>query len=431
MNWWATRDETYASPIVRGMARTRPGERARDRILSDHEVAALWRATATLDTFGSLVRMLLLTAQRRSEVAHMRRSEIRDGVWTVPAERYKTNRATAVPLPRLALEIVQAQPIVAGSDLVFTQDGRRPFGNFSVAKRKLDRAMVDELSRRSIDSHPREQAAALPQWQLHDLRRTARSLMSRGGVRPDIAERVLGHAISGVAGVDDRHSYEHEKATALKVLELQISKIVDRQGRLRLSRCTAPEISQCGRHAALHRADLLAHLVDAALPDQVILVSVAGSLRGSAKRPDPPRSAGPSALRGAAFERLDDIRPSTAVPDIDRLRYAVPCADDRECADLLSVKQLIVHEVHHPDLVRCRRRCSAIPEHFISVSDEAFETILSGLPFSLLVIQHGQLVFKSMNLSFGHRKQEVHLIGRSLLLAKQIVPPVQVRELFQ
>ena len=58
----------------------------------------------------------------------------------------------------------------------------------------------------------------IPAWTLHDLRRTARSLMSRASVRPDIAERVLGHSIKGVAAVYDRHSYRDEKAAALRQL---------------------------------------------------------------------------------------------------------------------------------------------------------------------------------------------------------------------
>ncbi len=66
----------------------------------------------------------------------------------------------------------------------------------------------------------------MPPWTLHDLRRTARSLMSRAGVRPDISERVLGHAIPGVQGVYDRHTYDSEKADALKRLSDLISKIV-------------------------------------------------------------------------------------------------------------------------------------------------------------------------------------------------------------
>ena len=73
---------------------------------------------------------------------------------------------------------------------------------------------------------PRKLPAEMPQWQLHDLRRTARSLMARAGVRPDIAERVLGHAIAGVEGVYDRHQYADEKADALARLAALVRDIV-------------------------------------------------------------------------------------------------------------------------------------------------------------------------------------------------------------
>jgi len=101
-NWIATRDDAFRSPIVKGMARTKPKERARDRVLRDDEIRALWAATETTRPapFGPLVRCLLLTAQRREEVARMRRREIDGEAWVIPAERYKTGRANAVPLSK-------------------------------------------------------------------------------------------------------------------------------------------------------------------------------------------------------------------------------------------------------------------------------------------------------------------------------------------
>jgi integrase len=87
--------------------------------------------------------------------------------------------------------------------------GNGPFNSFSQRKEELDAKLP-----------------AMPQWQLHDLRRTARSLMSRAGVRPDISERVLGHAIPGVEGVYDRYSYADEKADALNQLAALVEQIV-------------------------------------------------------------------------------------------------------------------------------------------------------------------------------------------------------------
>src|SRR5215510_10702206 len=93
-NWYATRDDQFNVPVVRGMARIKPKERARTRVLSDDEIRAIWPELAKTGTFGALVKTLLLTAQRRDEVAQMSRKEIgSDGIWTIPAERYKSRRS--------------------------------------------------------------------------------------------------------------------------------------------------------------------------------------------------------------------------------------------------------------------------------------------------------------------------------------------------
>lgn len=233
MNWYAVRDDDFISPIVRGMARTKPKERARDRVLSDDEIRALWAGVdidrsddgsraATL-VWSGLVRLLLLTGQRREEVAQMRFSEIDDcGTWTIPAERYKTGRPNIVPLSAAALSIVRAQEKITGSDLVFTTNGLTPFSGFSKAKKRLDVAMLHDLR----DFSRLKAIHSLSEWRLHDLRRTARTLMVRAGVRPDVAERVLGHAIPGIAGVYDRYSYLEEKRGALERLAAVVEKII-------------------------------------------------------------------------------------------------------------------------------------------------------------------------------------------------------------
>jgi integrase len=97
-NWYATRDDQFNVPVVRGMARIKPKERARTRVLSDDEIRAIWPELAKAGTFGALAKTLLLAAQRRDEVAHMSRKEIgSDGIWTIPAERYKSKRPNFVP----------------------------------------------------------------------------------------------------------------------------------------------------------------------------------------------------------------------------------------------------------------------------------------------------------------------------------------------
>jgi integrase len=93
-SWHATRSDEFRSPIVRGMSRSKPSERARERTLTDDEIRAVWAATAT-GLYGALVRFLLLTAARRDEARNMPWSEIDDGVWTLPPHRHKTGKTVS------------------------------------------------------------------------------------------------------------------------------------------------------------------------------------------------------------------------------------------------------------------------------------------------------------------------------------------------
>jgi integrase len=225
MTWHQSRDDDYISPIVKGMKldKRKPKERQRKRILNDDEIRAVWAATDDMPVFGPLVRLALLTGQRREKVATMQWDDLKDGVWTIAAEEREKGTAGTLKLPKLALDIIAAQPRIAHNPHVFAGSARgrrrnptvRPagppaFNSFSQRKQELD-----------------EKLPKMPPWVLHDLRRTARSLMSRAGVRPDIAERVLGHAIPGVEGVYDRFHYDDEKADALRRLAHLIETIIN------------------------------------------------------------------------------------------------------------------------------------------------------------------------------------------------------------
>lgn len=226
MNWFAARSDDYTSPIVKGMARTKPKERARKRVLTDDEIRTMWKACdrEKTGTFGALVKMTLLTAQRRTKVATMKFDDVVDGVWIIATEAREKGNGERLKLPPVALTIVEEQRELAISDYIFpaSREGRRDgpgkhFGSFSAfgqGKAELGKVMAKTLP-------------DIPTWQLHDLRRTGRSLMSRAGVRPDIAERVLGHAIVGVEGVYDRHIYDAERAEALEKLATLIDRIVN------------------------------------------------------------------------------------------------------------------------------------------------------------------------------------------------------------
>jgi integrase len=218
-NWQASRDEQFNSPIVRGMQRTKPKERARRRILDDQEIRDLWRALDMTDLpapFPPLVKSLLFTAQRRDEIASMAWLEIEEDCWVVPAERSKNGQANTMPLVGSVRELLGARQ---RKGYVFTTTGgRRPFSGFSKAKAALDKTMT--VLRKAEGRKPSEP------WVLHDLRRTARSLMSRAGVSADIAERVLGHVIPGVRGVYDRFGYLDEKRDALEKLAALVDRIL-------------------------------------------------------------------------------------------------------------------------------------------------------------------------------------------------------------
>ena len=180
MNWYASRSDDFRSPIVRGMARTKPREQARDRILTDEELRAVWRQAEANGVFGAFIRFVLLTAARRTEAAAMAWTEIDGGDWTLPASRNKTKVDLIRPLSKAALAVLNE--CRTGSPFVFSIDGKAPISGYSALKEAFDKALP------------------LPRWTLHDLRRTARSLMSRAGVPSDHAERCLGHVIGGIRG---------------------------------------------------------------------------------------------------------------------------------------------------------------------------------------------------------------------------------------
>ena len=185
-------------------------EHARSRVLNDNELRAIWKAAGEAGTFGAVTRFLLLTACRRGEAASLPWSEIVDGVWHLPPGRNKTKQPLARPLSRAALALLDTQPRLAGVPYVFTV-GDGPWTSFSVPKKLLDTA------------------AGVAGWRLHDLRRTARTLLSRAGVNADIAERCLGHVLGGVRGTYDRHRYQTEMLHAYEALAAQIERIVDPQ----------------------------------------------------------------------------------------------------------------------------------------------------------------------------------------------------------
>ena len=225
MNWYATRHDDYHPPIVRGMRRQNPKKHTRARILSDEEICSIWKQAEANGTFGAIIRLCLLTAQRSRKVSTMKWSDVSlDGEWMIPAEAREKNTAGVLVLPEAALSIIVKQLRLGDNPYVFAGRGNGPYRGFSQAKAAFDRKL-----------------SGIAPWVVHDLRRSARSLMSRAGISSDHAERVMDHTIAGVEGVYDRHSYRNEKADALRRLAAQIETILHPpKGNVRPIRKAAP-----------------------------------------------------------------------------------------------------------------------------------------------------------------------------------------------
>jgi integrase len=227
-NWHASRDDDFLTPIRRGMGRIKLKERARARVLNDDELRILWRITEDTGRapYGHFTRFLLLTAVRRTEAAKMARNEVQpDGTWIIPAVRMKAKQEHVLPLSPAARAILDDLPNLG--PYFFTSNGRNPICNFAKFKNKLDTKMLAALRKMAEERGENPDEVKLTGWVLHDLRRTARSLMSRAQVQSDIAERVLAHTIPGVRGVYDRYAYIEEKRHALKALATMIERIVN------------------------------------------------------------------------------------------------------------------------------------------------------------------------------------------------------------
>ena len=200
-NWLVARDVITASP-VHGVEMPAV-EKARDRVLDEDEVAALWRACAEEGVIGAAVRIMLLTGARRTEVSAMRWAEVdeKNRVWVLPSERSKNGQAHVVPLSGAAWEIIAALPRISDTH-VFSVSGDGPLVNFTRIKERVDAKLC----------------FARP-WVIHDLRRTCASGLQRLGVRVEVIEATLGHRsglFRGIVSTYQRHDFADEKRVALQ-----------------------------------------------------------------------------------------------------------------------------------------------------------------------------------------------------------------------
>ena len=180
----------------------------RDRILDAHELALVWRASDDLPSpYNVLIKLLLLLGNRRSELARAEWGEfaLERAEWTLPAHRAKNGIARAIPLPPMAVELLNSLPRIDDGRFVFAgRGGTAPIGDFANVKRVLD-AHVAELNGGAIEA-----------WVLHDCRRTCRSGLSAVGTAHHVAELCIGDQQRGVHRIYDRHAYLDEQRTAFE-----------------------------------------------------------------------------------------------------------------------------------------------------------------------------------------------------------------------
>lgn len=207
-NWCLSRDVITVSPCR--LVEPPASENSRERVLSAEEIKRLWAATdAEGWPFGPLVKMLLLTGQRLTEVSGMTWDEVDldAKLWTLPGDRVKNGNKHEVPLSDAAAEILRSLPrIKTSKGFVFTTIRKVPVSGFSRAKNRLDAIIAGE-------------GEAIGHWTFHDLRRTAASGMARIGVQLPVIEKILNHVsgtFRGIVGVYQRYGYDDEKRAALQ-----------------------------------------------------------------------------------------------------------------------------------------------------------------------------------------------------------------------
>jgi integrase len=236
-NWTVGKDILMTSPMTDLQPPSEEND-SRNRILirrkeipgsSDNELRWLWQACEAYDgaagrgPFGPFLQLLVLTGQRRSEVAEMTWGEVDldAAEWVIPAARSKNGEAHVVPLSERAVAILRAVPrIKSKAGYIFTTDGEAPISGFSRMKQRIDKLMVDLA----------DEEVEIPDWTLHDLRRTVAAGMQRIGVKMEVTEKVLNHksgSFRGIAGIYQVHDYADEKRAALEAWANFVESLVE------------------------------------------------------------------------------------------------------------------------------------------------------------------------------------------------------------
>lgn len=239
--WAAKRGDIAANPLTQMVKPEAP--KSRDRVLTDGELAEVWNASEAIGApFGPFFRLLILTGQRRSEVAGMGWAELdrTAATWTIPASRAKNGIAHIVPV---ATAMIAELDLIAASakgdeekpeevtwpntSFVLTTTGKTPISGITKAKTALDAAITK--ARRGEEDGEEQEADPMPAWRIHDLRRTLATGLQRLGIRFEVTEAVLNHvsgAKGGIAGIYQRHDWKEEKRSALDAWARHVAAII-------------------------------------------------------------------------------------------------------------------------------------------------------------------------------------------------------------
>ena len=219
--WAVSRGDIQISPME-GME-TPPAVKPRDRWLTDKELPRIWNAAADCHTcFGPIVRLLMVTGQRREEVSGLAWEELdrAERMWTLPGERTKNGEPNYIPLNDLAISVLDE---VAGEEKwprrgrTFPTSTGGAFSGFAKGKLKID-GLIEQ-----------DGGDPMPDWRLHDLRRTVATGLQRLGVRFEVTEAILNHvgaSRAGVAGIYQRHDWKKEKAEALRDWSAHVEELI-------------------------------------------------------------------------------------------------------------------------------------------------------------------------------------------------------------
>ena len=210
LNFAAEREYIDANPAAVVKMQYK-GETPRDRVLSDAELRAIWCAADGLtDPSRTIVKMMILTGQRRDEIRCMPWSEVDldTGVWLLPAARNKGKRDHVIPLAPAAIGLLEG--LGKGGPFVFSISGQRPYAGMKRLKEILDRE------------------ATVTGWIFHDIRRTAASGMAKLRISNELIGRVLNHAKGDVTSKHyNKYEYLDEKRVALEVWAKRVAQIVN------------------------------------------------------------------------------------------------------------------------------------------------------------------------------------------------------------